>query len=197
MVNRSRRNENKPNTQKRELTRRKASTHDPRGTMAKRKQSKKSKVPAKRGRPSAYRKEYDEQARKLCMLGYTDKQLGDFFGVSEQTINSWKKKFPEFLVSLKKGKELADAEVVESLYRRAVGYSHDEEKLFQYEGYVIRADTVKHYPPDPTAMIFWLKNRQPAKFRDKPDAGGDDEDPLPVKIEVLVKDASKAPNAVA
>jgi len=27
--------------------------------------------------------------------------------------------------------------------------------------------TVKHYPPDTTAAIFWLKNRQPAKWREK------------------------------
>lgn len=26
---------------------------------------------------------------------------------------------------------------------------------------------IEHYPPDTTAAIFWLKNRQPAKWRDK------------------------------
>ena len=28
-------------------------------------------------------------------------------------------------------------------------------------------ETVKHYPPDTTAAIFWLKNRQVERWRDK------------------------------
>lgn len=41
----------------------------------------------KRGRKSAYQKEYANQALKLCLLGATDKELADFFSVSEQTLN--------------------------------------------------------------------------------------------------------------
>jgi len=55
-----------------------------------------------RGRKSEYREEYAEQALKLCLLGATDKEIAEFFSVSEQTLNSWKKKFPQFLESLKK-----------------------------------------------------------------------------------------------
>ena len=62
-----------------------------------------------RGRKSEYREEYAEQALKLCLLGATDKEIAEFFSVSEQTLNSWKKKFPQFLESLKKGKAVADA----------------------------------------------------------------------------------------
>ncbi len=29
--------------------------------------------------------------------------------------------------------------------------------------------TIKHYPPDTTACIFWLKNRQRDKWRDRLD----------------------------
>lgn len=65
----------------------------------------------KRGRKSAYQKEYANQALKLCLLGATDKELADFFSVSEQTLNKWKKDYPEFLESLKKGKNIADANV--------------------------------------------------------------------------------------
>lgn len=120
-------------------------------------------------RPTAYKKEYDEQTVKLCRLGATDKELGDFFGVSEQTINAWKKAHPSFLESLKHGKDYADAEVADKLYKRATGYSHDAVKI------VANATTkdehivhfTEHYPPDTTACIFWLKNRQSAKWRDK------------------------------
>lgn len=56
----------------------------------------------KRGRKSDYKEEYSDQVLKLCLLGATDKEIAEFFSVSEQTINSWKKKYPEFLESLKK-----------------------------------------------------------------------------------------------
>lgn len=46
---------------------------------------------------------------KLCLLGATDKELGDFFNVTEQTINNWKKDFPSFFESIKRGKIDADA----------------------------------------------------------------------------------------
>ena len=42
------------------------------------------------GRPTDYKPEYCEQATKLCKLGATDAELGDFFEVTEQTINNWK-----------------------------------------------------------------------------------------------------------
>lgn len=121
------------------------------------------------GRPSSYNDAYAEQALKLCRLGATDKELADFFGVSEQTINTWKVKHKKFLESLKEGKQMADAEVAHKLYRRAIGYSHEAVKI------VANANTgqehivpfTEHYPPDTTACIFWLKNRRPDLWRDK------------------------------
>ena len=121
------------------------------------------------GRPTCYREIYAEQAYRLTLLGATDKDLAEFFGVSEQTINSWKHAFPEFLESLKRGKMQADAEVAEKLLQRAKGYSHSEEKIFCHDGKVIRAETTKHYPPDTGAAIIWLKNRQGLYWRDNHD----------------------------
>lgn len=119
------------------------------------------------GRPSKYKEEYDEQAYKLCLLGATDKELGDFFEVAESTINLWKLEHEGFSESIKRGKSLADAIVAEKLFHRATGYEHEEQKVFLYEGQPVIVDTVKHYPPDTTAGIFWLKNRQPNLWRDK------------------------------
>jgi hypothetical protein len=55
-----------------------------------------------------------------------------------------------------------------SLYRRAIGYTVSEEKMFYNSkgGYVHKEESVKHYPPDTTAAIFWLKNRNPKMWRD-------------------------------
>lgn len=118
-------------------------------------------------RPTDYRPEYVDQAEKLCKLGATDKELGDFFDVSEQTINNWKNEHPEFFESIKKGKVLADAEVADKLFKRATGYSHRAVKIFNNQGEVIVEPYIEHYPPDTTAAIFWLKNRQPKNWRDK------------------------------
>lgn len=122
-----------------------------------------------RGRPSTYVPAFADQAEKLCRLGATDRDLADFFGVDEATINRWKVRYPDFCKSLKIGKEEADNRVEQSLYRRALGYSHDAVKIFNNEGTALVVPYVEHFPPDTTACIFWLKNRKPAAWRDKHD----------------------------
>lgn len=119
------------------------------------------------GRPSAFKPEMVAQARFLAERGCIDRELAEFFGVSEQTLNTWKQKHPEFLESLKAGKEQADNRVVRSLFERATGYSHPDVHISAFQGDVNVTPITKHYPPDTTAMIFWLKNRRPAEWRDK------------------------------
>jgi hypothetical protein len=119
------------------------------------------------GRPSDYKPEYADQAYKLCLLGYTDKKLADFFGVCEATINNWKLKEPKFLERLREGKELANATVADCLFQRACGYSHEEDKIFNHNGTPLVVPTIKHYPPDTSAAIMFLKNRQPDLWREK------------------------------
>ena len=117
---------------------------------------------------SLHKDEYDEQAYKLCLLGATDKELGDFFEVTEQTINNWKKDFPTFFESIKRGKIDADARVAQSLFKRALGYTANETHLAQFGGMFTDEKVIpKEVAPDTTAAIFWLKNRQPDKWRDK------------------------------
>lgn len=119
------------------------------------------------GAPSRYKPEYAKQAYKLCLAGFTDKDLADFFEVDEKTVNNWKLKQADFLAALKKGKAFADGQVAKKLFERATGYQHADIDIKQYEGTIIKTELVKHYPPDTTAAIFWLKNRQPGKWRDK------------------------------
>lgn len=127
--------------------------------------SKKEK--AGRGRPTKYKPEFAKQAYKLCLLGATDKRIADFFDVTESTLNLWKQEFPEFSESLKAGKEEADSVVAQSLFHRATGYSHPDVDIKLFKGKIITTKLTKHYPPDSTAAIFWLKNRQPKQWRDK------------------------------
>jgi len=141
-------------------------------------------------RPTRYKAEFAEQARKLCRLGATDKELADFFEISERTLNTWKKNHPKFLQSLKEGKSLADAEVAEKLFQRATGYEHEAVKIMQHEGVPVIESYTAHYPPDSTAMIFWLKNRRPDLWRDKPEQPEDDDVPLPGSVTFVEMDAS-------
>lgn len=135
-------------------------------------------------RPSKYKAEFAEQARKLCLLGATDAELAEFFEVSESTLNLWKKDHPEFSESIKKGKTQADADVADRLYQRAMGYEHPEVDIRVVSGEIIKTDITKIYAPDPTAAIFWLKNRQKAKWRDKveQEITGEGGGPLVVEI---------------
>lgn len=146
------------------------------------------------GRPSKYKPEYAEQAKKLCMLGHTDKELALFFEVSEQTLNAWKHAHPEFLESLKGGKDLVDAEVAAKLFHRATGYEHPEDDIRAINGEIVITPTIKHYPPDTTAAIFWLKNRQPKLWRDKVEVEPTEDDRPISKIRIEVVGGSRADN---
>lgn len=124
------------------------------------------------GRPTDYKPEYVEQAAKLCELGATDEEMGDFFKVSTRTIYRWKNEYPEFCQALKIGKDAADQRVERSLYQKATGYYVVEQeshklKIDQYKEEIEVVDVEKYVQPDTTAGIFWLKNRKGAEWRDK------------------------------
>lgn len=116
----------------------------------------------KQGRPSKYKEEYAKQAYNYCYLGAIDEQLASFFDVSVTTINTWKETYPDFLASIKKGKEQADLEVTQSLKKRASGMKLKKQVV--KEGGIVEIED--EIAPDTAAAIFWLKNRQPKIWRD-------------------------------
>lgn len=119
------------------------------------------------GRPSKFKEEFIEQARKLCLLGATDIEIADFFDVDVRTIYRWKNESDAFCQALKAAKEVADERIERSLYERAAGYERDEVDIRVVGGEIVQTPIRKFYPPDTTACIFWLKNRRPADWRDK------------------------------
>jgi transposase-like protein len=120
------------------------------------------------GRPSEYRPEFVDRAKEMCERGATDAQLADEFGVTVTTIYNWRNKFPDFLDAIKTNKAIADERVERSLYERATGYSRESVKIFcNKDGEVSQVPFIEHVAPDPTSMIFWLKNRKPQEWRDK------------------------------
>ncbi|MEN6312455.1 MAG: hypothetical protein ABFD80_13075 [Acidobacteriota bacterium] len=83
-----------------------------------------------------------EKVEVIASMGLTDEEIAIILEISPRTLNYWKKKNPDFLQSLKRGKLKADFQITQSLYQKAKN-------------------------GDTTAMIFWLKNRQPEKWREK------------------------------
>jgi len=142
------------------------------------------------GRPSKYKPEFAKQAKFLADKGCTDPEVATFFEVALSTVSLWKLKHPEFSEALRLGKAEADSRVERALFERATGYQHPDVHISNYQGEVTVTPLMKHYPPDSTAMIFWLKNRKPEQWRDKPE-GGDDDLPVPVAVTVNVVSGRK------
>lgn len=116
---------------------------------------------------SLYKPENAEQARKFCLLGATDIEIADLFEVSVGTIAKWKKRHPEFAEGLRRGKDIANAEVASKLYKRAVGYTYQETSVRTTKAGAVTTTTTKHCPPDVTACVFFLKNRAKEKWKDR------------------------------
>jgi hypothetical protein len=101
--------------------------------------------------------------------GLIDEQIAEEMGIGESTLNEYKKRYPEFMESLKRGKEVVDRQVENALLKRALGYDYEEtKKTMTDKGSKSKRieKTTKHAQPDTTAQIFWLKNRKPEEWRD-------------------------------
>lgn len=65
--------------------------------------------------------------------GLTDEQIAHNMGISRSTLNEWKKKYSDISDTLKRGKEVVDIMVENSLLKRALGYEYTEKKYAQAE----------------------------------------------------------------
>ena len=122
--------------------------------------------------------------------GLIDEQIAKNLGIAYSTFKDYKNKHSAFSAALKKGKEVVDFEVENALLKRALGYKYSEvtqEPVEVGEGITMLQTTkivTKHAPPDTTAQIFWLKNRKPDKWRDKPKVETDEANGM---LEDLIK----------
>lgn len=112
--------------------------------------------------------------------GLTDEQIAENLDISVASFYNYKNEHLEFLESLKKGKEVADYEVENALFKKALGYNAKIKKAFKVKEVLYEngkrlketerieyAEDEVHIPADTTAQIFWLKNRKPNTWRDK------------------------------
>lgn len=117
--------------------------------------------------------------------GLTEEQIAENMGICRDTLYEWKKQFSDISDTLKKGKEVIDRQVENALLKRALGYEY-EEISEKYEMGILteRKVTKKQVVPDTTAQIFWLKNRKPSDWRDKPEGESVKDENEVIKIEL-------------
>lgn len=120
------------------------------------------------GKPSYYKPEFVEMARKMCALGATDRELADVFGVAESTVRRWQVVHEEFAEAVKVGKEGYDDRVERALAMRAMGYEQEVEKVFCFQGQIVKATTREHVAADVAAAKHWLAIRRKETW-DRPD----------------------------
>lgn len=141
---------------------------------------------AGRGRPTKYDpKLHPVLAKWMARSGLTDEEIARELGIAVSTLNRWKQIYPEFSEALKANKALVDSQVEDSLLKRALGYEYEEVKLVMSDDgkRTKRVEkTIKQVVPDVTAAIFWLKNRQPQRWRDKQNVELTGKDGGPVEV---------------
>lgn len=121
----------------------------------------------KPGPEKAFNKDWLPTIGQLALLGMINDQIADFYGVNDSSFDRWIRDIPELKAVLTENREMADAKVAASLFRRAVGYEYVEEMDEKGpDGRKLRV-TTKHVPGDVNAQSLWLRNRRPAQFRDK------------------------------
>jgi hypothetical protein len=136
------------------------------------------------GRPSLYRSQYAEIAKKLCEEGATNGDLARAFRVNVSTIKEWCARYEAFSTATRVGKAIADDLVERALFQRCIGYDFDFD--------LGRGRSViRHLPPDVSAIRLWLFNRRPARWKEKVEVertgGWADRSPDEIKKELIRK----------
>lgn len=115
-----------------------------------------------------------------CREGLIDEQIWPRLSISKTSFYDYQNQHSEFSDALKKGKEIVDYQVENALLESASGHVKELRRPFKlkevyYEdGKRCEKETIAYaieeiyYPPVPVSIIYWLKNRKPKKWKDKP-----------------------------
>ena len=77
---------------------------------------------------------YDPKRHPRLVLSYARKgkenqEIAEKLGITRQTLNEWRKKYPELSDALSRGRDFAVAEIEESMHKRSLGYDIEETKV--------------------------------------------------------------------
>jgi hypothetical protein len=133
------------------------------------------------GAPTKYEDRFADMAYVACKEGgFTDAKLAKLFGVCRATISNWKVEHPEFLDTVKRGKDFFDCDVVEAaLLKISKGFKYkeitQEPTIEKVDGERVITDPTlrttkivkKTVVPDTRAIQFFLCNRNPDRWKMK------------------------------
>lgn len=128
------------------------------------------------GRPSGYNEKFHVPwVKSLAKRGLTVKEIAEELGIAKSTLCKWVNEHQELSDALNCGRDIADSIVEDTLYKQALGgYTVEEKRTVvtlteNGEQKPLRMERYeKEVPPNTTACIFWLKNRKPKVWRDRP-----------------------------
>jgi len=130
----------------------------------------------KRKARSKYLPQYANIAAEMCRLGATDIEVARGLGISLSCLWRWQSQHEEFFRAFLEGKDHCDDRVERALYHRAVGYSHPDLHISNYQGTPVVVPYIKHIPPDVAAASRWLKSRRKEQWAENQEINlkGDD-----------------------
>ena len=103
--------------------------------------------------------------------GITERDIARRLHIAHSTFQAYKRQFPDFSDRLKKGRELADIQIENALFRAAIGFEVEEIRTEFSDSSRTKSKKVtkvtRKVPGDVIAQIFWLKNRCPDKWHDR------------------------------
>jgi hypothetical protein len=99
----------------------------------------------------------------LAKAGYINEDIADSFGMSMGQFNRLLRINPDLKDKLDAAKNDPNSKVEGALFKRALGYKIQE--VVKENGKPIKV-VLKEIAPDPVSCIFWLKNRDPKRWRD-------------------------------
>lgn len=125
-------------------------------------------------------KYHNDWGWSLAIKGGTNEEIAEAFGIHKRTLIRWMNKYQTLKDRINEGKASADSKVERSLFEMTKGYEVEEEQRVldvnkdgsSKLGRIVI--TKKYVPPNVTAIIFWLKNRDPASWRDRHELTGPD-----------------------
>jgi hypothetical protein len=154
-----------------------------------------------RGQRTVYKPEFAIRVTDMCLLGLTNEELANRFGVDPSVVDTWLRTIPEFRQAAWDGREGADQKVARAMYLAANGYAHPEDDIRTVSlggnagSEIVITPTTKHYAPNDRAAQVWLRNRQRARWPAigaDGAAGGEGGDATPQDRAQAVRDAIKA-----
>jgi glycerophosphoryl diester phosphodiesterase len=147
-----------------------------------------------------YNKNFPSIAKEFAREGFVDIEIAKKLGISRASYYNYQLKYPEFRDAIIEGKIPVDIEIEDSLIKKAKGYyyeeKHTEIEIVNGEPKPKLIKTIKkHVPASDTAIIFWLKNRKPERWKDRSGIDHSSKDgSMTPQINITVSDTETAEN---